>query len=55
MKTVRNAACSVEKGAQTMKNEAQVETRGKNYIENKLTQGQIELLQKFGRRPYMNK
>jgi fructose-specific phosphotransferase system component IIB len=55
MEVVRNAACSVGKAAQTIENEVQVETWGKNHIENKLTQGQIELLQKFGRRPFMNK
>lgn len=55
MKVVRNVACSVGESAQKVENETQVEMRGKNHIENKLTQGQIELLQKFGRRPYMNK
>jgi fructose-specific phosphotransferase system component IIB len=55
MEVVRKGACSVGEGAQTIENEVQVETWGKKRIENKLTQGQIESLQRFGRRPYMNK
>lgn len=63
MEVVRNEACSMgightyiaveklRKGVQTIRNEA----REENHIENKLTRGQIELLQKFGRRPFMNK
>lgn len=63
MEVVKNEACSMgightyiaveklRKDVQTIKNEA----RDENHIENKLTRGQIELLQKFGRRPFMNK
>jgi len=55
MKVVRNVSCSVGESAQKVETEAQGETWRKIYIKNELTQGQIELLQKFGRRPYMNK
>jgi fructose-specific phosphotransferase system component IIB len=67
MEVVRNEACSMgiahtyitveklKKGVETIKNEAWVESWEENHIENKLTRGQIELLQKFGRRPFMNR
>lgn len=67
MEVVKNEACSMgightyigveklRKGVQTIRNEARVETWEENHIENKLTRGQIKLLQKFGRRPFMNK
>ena len=55
MEFVRNVVCGVGKSAQKVENEVQGETWGKNHIENELTQGQLELLQKFGRRPFMNK
>lgn len=55
MEFVRNVVCGVGKSVQKVENEVQVETRRNNHLENELTQGQIESLQKFGRRPYMNK
>ena len=55
MKVVGNVDCSVGESEQKVENEAQVETWELNRIENELTPGQIQLLQKFGRRPFMNK